>query len=518
VTRRVPRDWRPFDAWPADAQGAAVERLWEPGHEWELEQGRAKRSRAVREALRARKDAPAVVPVPELRRRLRAGETVERARWSNERDRTPLKSVRACETGTGWIVFAPARPRGAGDVSVSRLRCMSPSCRRCGPIVGRADLARLLPAITGRRWLYLVATLGDVELKRGKRAARARRAEAFTEWREKVEAQIGPLGSAAWRATLAELDANGPRDLERWDPFAEKSTRARSRLAEHVEARRWFEHARELEPWPSSWDVSEHPYHVADWAWRERLKRTIRTRVGSCAYVVTWEAQASGRPHLNVLIDADAFAEDLERDELVTVDEDGRTRTYPRNLRQWFKRAAMRAGFGRIFWCELCEPNGPALALYVAKLARELVCPSVKGQVPFNRPSGFRRYNTSQDLLESRLYPRSPALERCPEPGCDADPPRGGWTVRSLGRHLRVEHELTRSAAAALVRDEAPPREVGFATVLEASADGPTDDEVASVVATFGVDQPSAHDWHTIATDIRERRATPHRLPLDSFA
>jgi hypothetical protein len=514
----VPRDWRPFEAWPADAQAAAVERLWEPDRGWERELGRAKRARAVREALRAREDAPPAVPVPELRRRLRAGETVPRVHYVNERDRTPLRSVRQCETGTGWIVFAPRRPRGAGDVSVARMRCWSPSCRRCGPIVGKADLARLEPAITGRRWLYLVATLGDADLKRGKRAARARREAAFTVWREKVEAQIGPLGSEAWRATLAELDAQGPRELERWDPFADKANTTRRRVTAHLEARRWFEHARELEPWPATWDVSEHPYHVADFAWRERLKRTIRTRVGTCDYVVTWEAQTSGRPHLNVLLDADAFDEDLERDELVTVDDEGRQRTYPRRLRQWFKRAAMRAGFGKVFWCELCEPNGPGLALYVAKLARELVCPSVKGQAPFNRPAGFRRYNTSQDLLASRMFPRSPALERCPEPGCDAEPPRGGWTVRSLGRHLRVEHELTRTAAAAIVRDEAPPRETGFATVLEASEAGPTDDEVAGVVAKFAVEQASAHDWHAIATDIRERRALPHRLLVDSFA
>ncbi len=518
MTPRVPRDWRPFDAWPADAQAAAVERLWEPGREWELEQGREKRARAVREALRAREDAAPVVPVPELRARLRAGQTVERARWSNERDRTNLRSVRQCETGTGWVVFAPAAPRGAGDVSVARLRCWSPSCRRCGPIVGKADLARLAPAITGRRWLYLVATLGDENLKRGKRAARERRRVAFVEWREKVEAQIGPLGSEAWRATLAELEASGPKDLARWDPFADARDRKRERVDKHLEARRWYEHARELEPPPSSWDVSDHPYHVADFAWRERLQRTIRTRVGSCAYVVTWEAQASGRPHLNVLLDADAFERDLADDELVTVDDEGRQRTYPRRLRQWFKRAAMRAGFGRVFWCELCEPNGPALALYVAKLARELVCPTVKGQAPFNRPPGFRRYNTSQDLLEARMYPRSPALERCPEPGCDADPPRGGWTVRSLGRHLRVDHELTRTAAAQVVRDEAPAREVGRSKVLEASADGPSDAEIASVVAEFGADARSAHDWHAIANDIREGRAAPHRLPVDSLS
>jgi hypothetical protein len=466
--------------------------------------------RALVESFRARvaeavANPSARLSVPSIDAQLRAGRRVPAARWRRAKGRTPLKSVRMCETGTGWIVSAPRRPRSAQDVSVSRLRCWSPSCRLCGPHVGRQDLARLEPAITGRRWVYVVATFGPDELRREARQARARRAKAFATWRQLVTEQIGPPGSDTFEEAARERGF-----LERWDPFGAEAEARRAAGRRHRvldERQKWFEVARTVEKPPAGWRVSEDPYHLADWCWRERLKRTLRTRFGTFEYVVTWEAQREGRPHLNLLVDAAAFGECLEPSKLKAGDVDGRPTMYPPALRRWFNDAAVAAGFGCKFHLELCEPGGPGLAFYVAKLSRELICPSVKGQAPHARPARFRRYNTSQDLLEPRIFPRATPARGCPEPGCDAEPPRGAWCKRTLGHHLRTEHGYTRPAAAALVAGELEPHEKGHAAILE--ADQPSAFEVAAIVRRWPTEAAEAQTWSEIAEKIQTGAASP---------
>jgi hypothetical protein len=477
----------------------------------------AKDRRALADRFRAQVAAAVANPsarltVPTMERRLRAGERIAPGQWRRAKGRTPLKSVRLCETGTGWLVSAPASPRGPHDVSVSRLHCWSPSCRICGPHVGRQDLARLEPAITGRRWLYAVCTLGPNELRAGARAARARRAEAFAEWRALVVEQIGPPGSAAFQEAARERGF-----LERWDPFGDEqlAREAAGRRKRQLDInQQWFEVARTVKKPPTGWKVSEDPYHVADFAWRERLKRTLRTAFGTFDYVVTWEAQREGRPHLNLLADATAFGEHLEPSKLKAGDIEGRPTMYPPALRRWFNDAAIAAGFGLKFHLELCEPGGPGLAFYVAKLSRELICPTVKGQAPHARPARFRRYNTSQDLLEPRIFPRAQPARGCPEPGCDEPPPRGAWCKRTLGHHLRTVHGYNRSAAAALVAGELEPTDVGRAAILE--ADAPLDADVAAIVRRWATTEAEARTWYPIAQEIETGRAKPTRVALES--
>lgn len=376
-------------------------------------------------------------------------------------------------------------------------------------MVGAQDLARIEPAVTSRRWVYLVFTFGPVQEVAMRRRADARRAAAFAAWREKVTAQIGPPNSAAVRLAVERALDREHNPLAPWSPFDDLTESQRERAREQLrrlerreqltEDREWHELAREVEPPPKGWRVSNNPYHLAEHAWREHVKRSIRTRWGSVAYLVTWERHASGRPHLNVLLDAAA----LERDfgTLKTKPEpDGRLRTYSPSLRAWFRRAAVAAGFGPVVWFELAAPQSPAFGLYLSKMSRELMAPSVKGQSPWNRPPGFRRFNTSRRLLEDRHWPKGRAAP-CPVPACESEPPPGGWCSRTVTRHLEEQHQWEAAAAREHVREILDAEPVGFAVTLE--SDKPSAADVARAVSGWGRDPESGSTYAAIGRDIR---------------
>lgn len=449
------------------------------------------------------------LPAAEQRAILHAGGTVDAATWRNQPGRTPLRSVRLCETGRGWLVHGPAAPASTGDLTVRRLRCWSPSCARCGPIVGAQDLARLEPAITARRWVYVVCSLGPDEFKSGARAAAKRRAAAFAEWRELVSEQIGPPRSEAFRATLQRLRET-PEQFRPWSLFptaAERDGPRRERLQELTEDRVWFELARQVEPPPAGWTASEHPYHVANWAFGRRLKRTLRTKLGAFDYVATWEAHRSGLPHLNLIIDADAFgAEALGDATRPGTTPEGRPTIEAPALRAWFRRAAMAAGFGRVFWLEVCEPRGPGLALYVSKLSRELMSPTVKGQAPWRRPPRFKRYQASGGLLAARFWPKGRAVD-CRFEHCPTEPPPGGWCSRSLPRHLREVHGMTAAAARGELEDILAGSPTGHAAILETDAPDPR--ELGNLVAGWGRSELEAAAWRPVARALRDGSGAP---------
>lgn len=166
--------------------------------------------------------------------------------------------------------------------------------------------------------------------------------------------------------------------------------------------------------WGSKWDA----YRASSACWSKGLRRWIQRRfVGEdgeapeLAYVQTWEKTKNGWPHVNLIfhqlaVDDAALELGIETREVQIKHDPERTRsaTFSPALRQEFKRAARRAGFGEVAWME--QVSSPEkLAWYVAKTAMELAFGQEKNQTPDNSPPGFRRIRPSQGLLEPREAP-----------------------------------------------------------------------------------------------------------------
>jgi hypothetical protein len=408
--------------------------------------------------------------------------------WRPRAGATRSRSVRLCETGRGWMVHGPDVPARASDVLVRGFRCWSASCRRCGPIVGAQDLARLEPTITGRRWLYVVVTLDPKVLAALQQRAHARRLRALERWRADASELVG-----------APPDSASSLPLDRfilWD--ARPGPRARDVAKRELAALRWFEVARDVLPLPRGRDLSTNPYFVASAAWSSRLRRSLRHRFGAFESIVTWERHRSGLPHANVLLELEPFEAELGKLRRRTVD--GRERVYPPALRSWMRTQAMAAGFGRVFHLEVAEPRSAALGCYVAKLSRELMASAAKGptgQAPLNRPRGFRRFSATQHTLPARLWPKGRRIP-CTVPGCAVGE---GLCSRTLARHLVDVHAWpaarAREHVRALLLELAPSR----VAILE--ADRPSAAAVASKALLLGPDPVSSAAWRAVSEEIR---------------
>lgn len=160
----------------------------------------------------------------------------------------------------------------------------------------------------------------------------------------------------------------------------------------------------------------QEAYVQAGRMWDEHLRQSLRRQGGAYGYAQTWERHENGYPHCNLLMSGDTLREWVEgmgvKERWRTSPHSGRVRRclLPRGWRQWFRSAAMRAGFGRVVWAELLTPEHPeALAAYFVKLCKELTgAPggSKGNQSPINAPPGFRRLRASRGLLpRSALRP-----------------------------------------------------------------------------------------------------------------
>jgi hypothetical protein len=420
--------------------------------------------------------------------------------WRPRAGTTQTRSLRLCETARGWLVHGPDLPASAGELVVRPFRCWSASCRRCGPIVGAQDLARLEPAITGRRWVYLVVTLDPSVLAALQAKAAARRAKARDRWIEAASARIGPPPR--------------PLTFRDLDPLFGyyRSAAGRAEAVEHRDAgRAWFELARDAVPMPKGRDLSTDPYHVASAAWSARLRRHLLRLVGPFDYVLTWERHRSGLPHANILVDAEAFAAAglLGGLRAGRVAKTGRPTVYPPALRRRLRAAAMAAGFGRVFHLELAEARGAALACYVAKLARELMSSRTKGpdgQTPTNRPRGFRRFSATHGLLAVRHWPKGRRLP-CWVEGCTHEAPPGGWCSRSLPRHVVDVHGLDPLDARQILRDLIDQTPASKVALLE--GDRPRASEVARVARLVATDPVGSAAWRAAADQIERGEAAP---------
>jgi hypothetical protein len=402
------------------------------------------------------------------------------------------------------MMHGPDVPCRASDVIVRPFRCWSAACRRCGPIVGAQDLARLEPTITGGRWIYLVLTLDREVLAALQAAAAARMARALERWRAKAETLVGPYPDLA-----------SPLPLDRfilWN--STPGPRARDVARRERAALEWFEVARDALPLPHGRDLSPNPYFVASTAWSSKFRRYLQHEFGPFEHVLTWERHKDGIPHANVLLELAPFEASLGRLRRKKL-KSGRWGTYSPSLRRWMNEKAMRAGFGMKFHFEIAEPRSPALGCYVSKLARELMASSAKGpdgQAPLNRPRGFRRFSATQGTLPARIWPKGRRVP-CTLEGCAVEPPTGGWCSRTLARHLVEAHgwapARAREHVRALVLELAPSR----VAVLE--LDRPSRDAVSAKARLLGPDDVSARAWRDVAREIDEGRGSPLYVPED---
>lgn len=354
--------------------------------------------------------------------------------WRNIPGRTYLRSVHACETGSSEIVGAPGDAAGLDDLHSRPFQCWNASCRRCGPIVGRADFVRLSEAITKGRWIYLVITVpegGGNVLERVKR----RRARAWSAWRRKARAmgiEAEPLEAPTESCSLFEaLQWQAHKRTE----FVRRATRATLAKCPPPD----FSESR----------YSGNLYHAASHLWRRDLKPKLEREWGRFSFVLTWEKTRRGVPHLNVLIDAGAAWRLIDRTggwRWQAARGSSRRCRFSKALRDELQQWVHAVGFGQRFWVEVCHPEDDALAGYVSKLAMEMTCAQAKGQSPTNRPRGFNRYSASAGLLNPRWYPKGQPSP-CPEEDCTSEPPPGGWCTRTIVPHLRREHGWTLSDA-----------------------------------------------------------------------
>lgn len=369
-------------------------------------------------------------------------------RWENLPGRTPLASVRKCEMQAAELVAAPRSASSLEDLFASPFLCWNASCRRCGPIVGRADFRRLAEAITGKPWFMLVLTLAPDD--------------------------GSPLLEDAWRRRRRALEAYAAKLLERTEeptwllepppfdaPLVQRFAAQQEELEAHVEhATRHC--ALDIEvPNLKSPELSSNIWHAAQQAFTNGFRVKMREEFGDdLEYVLTWEITGKDRPHANVLVSSPRMWSRLEqfggwewRDyKTRNRKERGRLCRFSKKMRDLLQRWAIAAGFGdKRFWCEIAMPEDDALAGYVSKLALEMAGGSVKKQAPINRPPGFRRYGSSFEMLAPRHFPRG-APAKCPHhsEGCEhVGMPPHGWCARTIIRHLIEQHDWPRRKAQA---------------------------------------------------------------------
>lgn len=166
-------------------------------------------------------------------------------------------------------------------------------------------------------------------------------------------------------------------------------------------------------------------YQGAGKRWNDQLKNQLRRRFGHLTYVQTWEAHASGWPHVNLLLSSQALQEDVERynDARVWTERGNHGRGRLAHWTHWsearigttrgvrgkpdaFGDWAQAAGFGPIAWLELVD-DPESVACYMAKVAREIGATlwkrkaGGKDQRPMNAPPHFRRIRASRGMLPS---------------------------------------------------------------------------------------------------------------------
>lgn len=312
----------------------------------------------------------------------------------------------------------------------------------------------------------------------------------------------------AWRDTAEGVIGPPPRSLAEvrrpWDWWAQDVADRLEDIDLSPEWESWRRAAAEAVP-PPRFECTS-PYSLMRRRFTSRFLKRLRRAYGRkgapVVYVQTWESHRSGRPHVNVLLASD----ELER----RVGEGGvrrrylrkerRSAVYPPDLRQELRAHAIGAGFGGVFWCEIARPKSAALARYVVKLAAELCRPAVKGQTPWNRPRGFRRYDASRELLAPRWYPRGAGVV-CPVEGCTAEHERGGWCTRTIRPHLLEVHNWDKKRVAAFVRLEVERAhaERGHAVQFEAATDAPSPRAIANAVRLMGRGEFEARLFRSLA-------------------
>ncbi len=343
----------------------------------------------------------------------------------------------------------PGTAASLDEVHARTFQCWNPSCRRCGPIVGRADFARLAKAIKGRQWAMLVITVAPDEGSKLLEQAHARRRRAL----ETLEHELRERGEdLPWK--WEEPPASAPID----ERFGWQQSRLVA-LEEHAIRTLAID---VVLPKFTSPELSSNIFHAAQQAFTKRLREQIRKHFGVTDYVLTWEITKKDRPHANVLIDAERLWRFVDasggwtwKKDRTRFRREGRLCRFSKPLRDLLQQWAIDAGFGdKRFWCEVAMPEDDALAGYVSKLALEMSGSVQKKQAPINRPKGFRRYTYSFELLDTRIWPKG-AHCICPVKTCEHVPPPKGWCSRTIIRHLIEAHEWKRSdawAVAAMAR------------------------------------------------------------------
>jgi hypothetical protein len=134
----------------------------------------------------------------------------------------------------------------------------------------------------------------------------------------------------------------------------------------------------------NEWPDKQALYRAGVTHWARLRKRIIR-KFGKIKYVQTWEAHASGGPHVNVIVSSPGMAECWGEDW--------------RGLRAVLNPHAVEVGFGKRFWIEPVRPDLDILTGYMVKCARELIGAGPKCQIPYNAPKHFRRLRASQKTL-----------------------------------------------------------------------------------------------------------------------
>lgn len=183
---------------------------------------------------------------------------------------------------------------------------------------------------------------------------------------------------------------------ERWYvPFTCRSWRCKGRcqlwkgaqdfrrVQEGVNSREWWvvlTLTYDPRGWKNQWAMWRGGMHL----WDKLRKRFVR-EWGKMDYVQTWEAHASGQPHVNVAISNQNFWTACCVDwQLIR--------------RTWVKPHVRASGFGNILYVTVAY-DLDGMAGYFTKLARELTGTAKKDQTPYNAPPHFRRLRPSQGLL-----------------------------------------------------------------------------------------------------------------------
>ena len=131
----------------------------------------------------------------------------------------------------------------------------------------------------------------------------------------------------------------------------------------------------------------------------------LERRFGDLEYVQTWEAHASGWPHLNLLVTSPALIEHLDElgDERRWSEDAGHGKgrwCLWTPFRKELRGMVAASGLQRADWVERID-GGEGLAWYLAKIAHELSSAALKAadQTPIMAPAHFRRFRGSKGLI-----------------------------------------------------------------------------------------------------------------------